>query len=860
MEKYDFQKIEKKWQKFWEEKEIFKVRDCSKSPKFYILDMFPYPSGAGLHVGHPRGYIATDVIAHYMRMKGYNVLHPMGWDAFGLPAENYAIKTGIHPEISTKQNIDRFKEQMKMIGLSYDWSREINTTDPEYYKWTQWIFLKFFHAGLAYNKTLPINWCPSCKTGLANEEVVGGKCERCGAEVTKKEIPQWVLKITAYAEKLLEELDKLDWPEKIKEMQRNWIGKSEGAMIKFQILNCKFQIEVFTTRADTIFGATFLVLAPEHPLVLEITPPEHSEEVKQYIEETKKKLDVERQEEKEKTGVFTGAYAINPATEKEIPIWIADYVLPYYGTGAIMAVPAHDQRDFEFAKKYNLPIVKVIKPPEVLPHPFVREPGIWGKLERDIESECWEGEGTLVNSESFNGMSSQEARKKIVEWLQEKGLAEFAINYKLRDWIFSRQRYWGEPIPLVFCPECKKRVENSNIQIPNLKKVLNSKFQIQNYEYSLGEVLNPGWIAVPEEKLPLTLPKVEKYQPTGTGESPLAAIKDWVETKCPKCGAPAKRETNTMPQWAGSCWYFIRYVDPKNNKALADRKLMEYWLPVDFYVGGAEHAVLHLLYARFWTKFLYDQGILPFDEPFLKLRNQGLILAPDGQKMSKSKGNVINPDDFIKEYGADAFRLYEMFMGPFDQPISWDPKGILGTKRFLEKVFQIVNCKLQIGESENNKEAENRLKRKLHQTIKKVTEDIEKMRFNTAIAAMMTYVNELEKSKVYSLSLIKPLVLLLAPFAPHFAEELYHQIEETDKSIFEEKWPEYDENLIEEEMITLIIQINGKVRDQIQVKKGILEKEAKELALKSEKIQKWLKGKEIKRIIFIKDRLVNFVI
>jgi len=656
-------------------------------------------------------------------------------------------------------------------------------------------------------------------------------------------------------------------------MQRNWIGKSEGAMIKFQIPNLKSQtnsksqvpnskqfIKVFTTRPDTIFGATFLVLAPEHPLVLEITPPEHSEEVKQYIEETKKKLDVERQEEKEKTGVFTGAYAINPATEKEIPIWIADYVLPYYGTGAIMAVPAHDQRDFEFAKKYNLPIVKVIKPPEVLPHPFVREPGIWGKLERDIESECWEGEGTLVNSESFNGMSSQEARKKIVEWLQEKGLAEFAINYKLRDWIFSRQRYWGEPIPLVFCPECKKRVENSNIQIPNLKKVLNSKFQIQNYEYSLGEVLNPGWIAVPEEKLPLTLPKVEKYQPTGTGESPLAAIKDWVETKCPKCGAPAKRETNTMPQWAGSCWYFIRYVDPKNNKALADRKLMEYWLPVDFYVGGAEHAVLHLLYARFWTKFLYDQGILPFDEPFLKLRNQGLILAPDGQKMSKSKGNVINPDDFIKEYGADAFRLYEMFMGPFDQPISWDPKGILGTKRFLEKVFQIVNCKLQIGESENNKEAENRLKRKLHQTIKKVTEDIEKMRFNTAIAAMMTYVNELEKSKVYSLSLIKPLVLLLAPFAPHFAEELYHQIEETDKSIFEEKWNEYDKNLIEEEMITLIIQINGKVRDQIQVKKGILEKEVKELALKSEKIQKWLKGKEIKRIIFIKDRLVNFVI
>jgi leucyl-tRNA synthetase len=829
MEKYNPTKIEKKWQKFWEEKGIFKAENFSKKTKFYILDMFPYPSGAGLHVGHPRGYIATDVFAHYMRMKGYNVLHPMGWDAFGLPAENYALQTGIHPEVSTKQNIARFKEQMKMIGLSYDWSREINTTDPDYYKWTQWIFLLFFKKGLAYNKTLPINWCPSCKTGLANEEVVQGKCERCGAEVTKKEIPQWVLKITAYAERLLKDLNKLDWPEKIKEMQRNWIGKSTGADIKFQIPNSKFQIKVFTTRPDTIFGATFLVLAPEHPLVLEITTPKHKEEVERYIKETKKKLDVERQEEKEKTGVFTGAYAINPATQEEIPIWVADYVLPYYGYGAIMAVPAHDQRDFEFAKKYHLPIKEVILAQNI-------------KERRELK-EAYEGEGILVNSGQFSGMSSDEARTEITKWLKEKNLAEFTVNYKLRDWIFSRQRYWGEPIPLVFCENCKKRIESGNYK---------------EGEFSKGELLNPGWIAIPEEELPLRLPKVEKYQPTGTGRSPLAAIKDWVETKCPKCGASAKRETNTMPQWAGSCWYFIRYVDPKNDKALADRKLMEYWLPVDFYVGGAEHAVLHLLYSRFWVKFLYDQGILPFDEPFLKLRNQGLILAPDGQKMSKSKGNVINPDNLVKEYGADAFRLYEMFMGPFDQPIAWNPKGILGTRRFLERIWRLAQSAISKKE-ETEFEEEKKMQRKLHQTIKKVTEDIEEMKFNTAISALMIYVNELEKFKVYSLELIKPLILLLAPFAPHFAEELYHQLEKTNKSIFEEEWPKYDPKLIKEETFQLIIQISGKTRDIIEAPVGISEEEAKKLALKSEKIQKWLKGKEVKKTIFIKDRLINFL-
>lgn len=856
MKNYNPQKIEKKWQKFWEEKKIFKAKDFSKKPKFYILDMFPYPSGEGLHVGHPRGYIATDVIAHYMRMKNYNVLHPMGWDAFGLPAENYAIKTGIHPAITTKQNIKRFKEQMKMIGLSYDWSREINTTEPEYYKWTQWIFLLLFHRGLAYRQELPINWCPSCKTGLANEEVVGGKCERCGTAVTKKTIPQWVLKITAYAERLLKDLDKLDWPEEIKEMQRNWIGKSCGAKIKFPIENSKLQIEVFTTRPDTIFGATFLVLAPEHPLVLEITSSEHVEEVKKYIEETKKKLDIERQEEKEKTGVFTGAYAINPANGKKIPVWVADYVLPYYGTGAIMAVPAHDQRDFEFAKHYHLSIQEVIRP-----HNGHNAENI--KSHRTLK-EAYEGEGILINSGRFNGMSSEKARKEIVKWLKEKGLAEFAVNYKLRDWVFSRQRYWGEPIPLVFCPRCKERVENSKIQISNSKQVKNStskvqKFKIDGYEYSEGEILNPGWVALSENQLPLTLPKVEKYQPTGTGESPLAAIEGWVETKCPKCGAPARRETNTMPQWAGSCWYFIRYVDPNNNKEIASKNLMEYWLPVDFYVGGAEHAVLHLLYSRFWTKVLYDARVINFDEPFLKLRTLGVILAPGGEKMSKSKGNVINPDDLIKEYGADAFRLYEMFMGPFDQPISWDPKGILGTKRFLEKLLQIVNCKLQEGECKDKEEKQ--IKRKLHQTIKKVTEDIEAMKFNTAVASMMEFINELQTANCkLQTEEIEKFLLILAPFAPHFAEELYHQIKDTDKSIFEEKWPEYDKELIKEETFRLIVQINGKRRDIIEAPVGISEEQAKDLAFKSEKIQKWLKEKQIKKVVFVRNKLINFVI
>ena len=786
MKEYDPKAIERKWQKKWKEGKIFEAKDFSKNPKFFILDMFPYPSGDGLHVGHPRGYVGSDIIANYKRMKGFNVLHPMGWDAFGLPAENYAIKTGIHPAISIKENIVRFKKQMENIGLSYDWSREVNTTDPDYYKWTQWIFLRLFEKGLAYQSILPINWCPSCKTGLANEEVVSGKCERCGTLVTKKNIKQWVLKITDYAEKLLDGLERLDWPEKIKEMQRNWIGRSEGADIIFPISDSDLEIKVFTTRPDTIFGATFMVLAPEHELVEKITTADKKIEIKEYQEETKKKLDIERQvEDKEKTGVFTGAYALNPATKEKIPIYIADYVLPHYGYGAIMAVPAHDERDHDFAERFKLEIKEI-------------------GLNKTIEQAT-------------------------------KLYGEKTINYKLRDWIFSRQRYWGEPIPLVFCEKCKERIE---------------KGEYKKGEFSKGELLNPGWTALSDKELPLELPKLEKYQPSGTGESPLGQVKDWVQVKCSKCGNIAVRETNTMPQWAGSCWYFIRYIDSKNKKELVDKKLAKYWLPVDFYIGGAEHAVLHLLYSRFWIKVLYDSKIIDFNEPFLKLQTIGLILASDRQKMSKSRGNVINPDSVIENYGADAFRLYEMFMGPFDQPISWDTEGILGTKRFVEKVWNIFS-------ELNGKDSKN-IERKLHQVIKKVTEDIEAQKFNTAIAIMMEFVNEAQNHGI-SQKQAENFLKILAPFAPHIAEELWQMLGYKD-SILKEKWPEYDKKLIKEEAFYLVVQINGKLRDTIGTPLGISEKEAKKLALESEKIQKWLENKKIKKTIFVKDKLINFVV
>ena len=872
---YNPRKIENKWQKVWEEIGIFKAGDFSKKPKFYVLDMFPYPSAEGLHVGHPRGYIATDIFGHLMRRRGFNVLHPMGWDAFGLPAENYAIKTGIHPEITTKKNIKRIKEQLKMIGLGYDWSREINTTDPEYYKLTQKIFLLLYKMGLAYEAVLPINWCPSCKTGLANEEVVDGKCERCGTEVTKKDLRQWVLKITAYADKLLKDLDLLDWPEKIKEMQRNWIGRSEGWSIKFQIPNSKFQIEVFTTRADTLFGCTYLVVAPEHSIIQKLKSNiQNLKSIEEYIEEAKKKLERERiSEVKEKTGVeLKGIKAINPINGREIPIFVADYVLPHYGTGAVMAVPCHDQRDFDFARKYNLPMIEVIKPYEEKKELPKEAPLI---ISNGRYQMAYEGEGFLINSGRFTGMKSEEAREEIGKFLAKKnlpptifrekdlskqnpqkvvgGLAKKAVYYKLRDWVFSRQRYWGEPIPLVFCENCARKLKN--LKTSELKN------------FNKGEILNPGWIAIPEEELPLKLPKVERYKPTGTGESPLAAISEWLKTKCPKCGGPAKRETNTMPQWAGSCWYYLAYVmlgnqksKIKNQKFVWDKEKIRYWLPVDLYVGGAEHAVLHLLYARFWTKVLYDAGWIKFKEPFLKLRNQGLILAPDGQKMSKSRGNIINPDPLIEKYGVDAFRLYEMFMGPFEEPISWNTKGLIGMKRFLDKVWNLFGKEKSVISIEEDKEIE----RILHKTIKKVTEDIENFRFNTAISALMILVNELQ-NRNYGIWHLKTLIFLLVPFAPHISEELWQKYFvqggtlNIRNSIHYQLWPKYDPKLIKEEMITLVIQVNGKVRDKVEVEADISEEKAKELALSREKIKKWIGGKAIKKVVFVPGKLINFV-
>jgi len=827
---YNLLKIGKRWQRIWEKSGVFKARDFSKKPKFYVLDMFPYPSSEGLHVGHPRGYIATDIFAHLMKRKGFNVLHPIGWDAFGLPAENYAIKTGIHPEIITKRNIKRMKEQMKMIGLGYDWEREINTTNPEYYKITQKIFLLLYKMGLAYETTLPINFCPSCKTGLANEEVVDGKCERCGTEVTKKDLRQWVLKITAYADKLLKDLDLLDWPEKIKEMQKNWIGKSEGWEIGFKIATSDKKqetgIKVFTTRIDTLFGATYLVLAPEHPLIEKLKNRiSNFKFVEQYIKESKKKLERERiSEMKEKSGIeLKGIKAINPVNDREIPIFVADYVLIHYGTGAVMAVPCHDQRDFDFARKYNLSMVEVIKPykeKKELPKevPLVISNGRF--------KESYEGEGFLINSGRFTGMKSEEAREAIGEFLAKRNLTKKAVYFKLRDWIFSRQRYWGEPIPIVHCQKC-------------------------------------GIVPIPEKDLPLKLPRVKKYQPTGTGESPLSNILRWVNTKCPKCGGPAKRETNTMPQWAGSCWYFIAYLLHKNKEYSWDKRKINYWLPVDLYVGGAEHAVLHLLYARFWTKVLYDAGWIKFKEPFLKLRNQGLILAPDSQKMSKSRGNVINPDSLIEKYGADSFRLYEMFMGPFDEPINWQTEGLIGMKRFLEKVLKLSDRAKEIIPAKEDQEIE----RILHKTIKKVTEDIENFRFNTAISALMILVNKLQ-NKNYGIWHLKTLISLLAPFTPHICEELWQKHFskirnlkfEIRNSIYNQPWPKYNPELVKEEIITLVIQVNGKVRDKIEVEANISEEKAKELAISREKIKKWLKDKKIKKVVFIPGKLINIVI
>jgi leucyl-tRNA synthetase len=800
---YPFKKIEKKWQKIWAKNnfKIWHTKDF-KGKKIYILDMFPYPSGEGLHVGHVEGYTGTDILSRYYRMNGYNVLHPMGWDAFGLPAENYAIKMKKNPMNFVPKNIKRYKKQMIMMGLSYDWQREINTTDPDYYKWTQWMFLKMYEKGLVYEKAAPINFCPSCKTGLANEEVVQGRCERCGSETEIRYLNQWHIKITAYADRLLEDLDELDWPENVKEMQRNWIGKSEGYEVDFRIIDQEYRITVFTTRLDTIFGVTFLVLAPEHPLCLKIAKEEYYFSVKNYIEDVLKKPERERKIEEEMSGVFTGSYAVHPFTGEKIPIWISDYVLYSYGTGAIMGVPAHDSRDYEFAKKFNLKIIPVIGP----------------EKNKEPDNLPFEDYGYLINSFDFNGLDSKTAILKIGEELENKNIGKKAIYYKLRDWVFSRQRYWGEPIPLVRCPKC-------------------------------------GIVPLKEKDLPLKLPKVKSYEPTGTGESPLKNIQKWVKTKCPKCKGPAERETHTMPQWAGSCWYYLRYIDPKNKKEFANYKKLKYWLPVDIYVGGVEHAVLHLLYARFWHKFLYDLGLVPTKEPFKKLVNQGLILGPDHEKMSKSRGNVISPDEVVEKYGADTLRMYEMFMGPFEEVKPWDTQGIIGVHRFLNRIWELTK---KIKKEKIKKEKDQEILRELNRLIKKVSEDIESFKFNTAISAMMEFINFISNKKV-SIETWKTFVKLLFPFAPHISQEIWSLL--GNKSLLDyEKWPKYDSKYIEEKTRKIIIQIDGKKRDEIEILEDQIDIEKlKEIVLNRPRVKKFLENKKISKIILAQNKILNIV-
>ncbi|MCD6550062.1 leucine--tRNA ligase [bacterium] len=797
--KYNPQEIEKKWQDFWERNNFWRAQDFSDKPKQYILVEFPYPSGEGLHVGHVRGYTAMDIIARKRRMEGYNVLFPIGWDAFGLPAENYAIKKGIHPSKTVEKNIENYRRQIKSLGLSFDWSREINTTNPKYYKWTQWIFVQLFKKGLAYQAEIPINWCPSCKIGLAHEEVVGGKCERCGTPVVQKKKKQWMLRITKYADRLIDDLKSLDFLDEIKTQQIEWIGRSYGTEIDFRVKDSDKIIKVFTTRPDTLFGVTAVVIAPEHPLVDELIKPPYLKEAKDYIERSKHKTEFERTKlEKEKTGVFTGSYCINPVNNEEVAVWIGDYVIATYGGGAVMVVPAHDKRDYQFAKKYGLEIKEVIKG-------------------GDISREAFVEYGRLINSGEFSGMTSQEAIEKITQWLEKKGLGKKTVHYKLRDWIFSRQHYWGEPIPIVHCSKC-------------------------------------GPVPVPEEELPVQLPYVEKYQPTTTGESPLATIEEWVNVRCPKCGGPARRETDTMPNWAGSNWYFMRYCDPQNDDRLADFDKLKYWLPVDWYDGGPEHITLHLLYSRFIYKFLYDIGVTPTSEPYHKRTLHGIVLAQDGRKMSKSLGNVVNPDDVIGKYGADTLRVYEMFMGPFDQAIAWNPESVNGVFKFLRKVWNLViECK-------NNQENNLEVLKKVHQLNKKISEDIEQAKFNTAIAAFMEFVNfaQANKEKIGK-KVLERMLLLLAPFAPHISEELW-KVTGHQRSIFEEKWPEYNPELVKEETILLVIQVNGKVRDKIEVSADISQEEAKKLALKQEKVQNWIGNKEIKKVIFVPKKLINIVV
>ena len=773
---YNPKEIEKKWQKIWEEKKAFAATDDYSKPKFYALVEFPYPSGQGLHVGHPRPYTALDIVARKRRMQGYNVLYPMGWDAFGLPTENYAIKNKIHPKEVTKQNVARFKAQLQSLGYSFDWDREINTTDPNYFKWTQWIFLKLFKAGLAYKSEMPINWCTSCKCGLANEEVVNGVCERCGSEVVRKVKSQWMLKITKYADKLIDDLDDVDYIERVKVSQKNWIGRSHGAEVDFQLKDKEEKLRIYTTRPDTLFGVTYMVVSPEHPYLDKYKDEiANWDEIVAYREMAARKSDFERTElAKEKTGVeIQGLTAVNPVNGKEIPVWVSDYVLMSYGTGAIMAVPAHDDRDWEFAKKFNIPVIEVIEGGNVEEAAFT-----------DVAT------GTLVNSGFLTGKSVEEAKKAIIEWLEEK------TNFKLRDWVFSRQRYWGEPIPIVKCEKC-------------------------------------GYVPIPEEELPLELPEVDNYMPTDNGESPIANIRDWVETTCPCCGGKAERETDTMPQWAGSSWYFLRYIDPHNDKALASREAMEYWLPVDWYNGGMEHTTLHLLYSRFWHKFLYDQGVVPTKEPYQKRTSHGMILGENGEKMSKSRGNVINPDDIVNAYGADTLRTYEMFIGTFDAAAAWSDDGVKGCRRFLERVWKLQDMVV------DGDEYSPELETKIHQTIKKVSSDFENLKYNTAIAAMMALINDFYKAGKLTKADFKTLIHLLNPVAPHITEELW-QIMGFEGYLYENTWPEYDEEKTIEKMQEIAVQVNGKVRATVK------------LAIDADK--------QIVKEIYVPGRIINIVV
>lgn len=817
MSKYQPKLIESKWQEVWEKTGLNDTDPVSKKGKRYILDMFPYPSGDGLHVGHFKGYTASDVISRYYRLKGYCVLHPMGWDAFGLPAENYAIKTGVHPKITTAQNISNIKKQMQITGLSYDWSREINTTDPEYYKWTQWIFLKLFEAGLAYESEAPINWCPSCKTGLANEEVAEGKCDRCGSQVEMKNIRQWILRITKFADRLLEDLEELDWPQSIKDMQVNWIGKSQGLEIDFKVDSSNEKLTVYTKFPETIFGVTYLVIAPEHPLVDILTIKSHHNDVKEYIKLSTSKSDLERTSlDKHKSGVFTGSFCINPVNGKKVPIWVADYVIGNYGTGAVMGVPGSDHRDFEFAAKFGIEIIRVI-----------------GKTPQDISyiqaQEDVLEEGFLVNSDQFNSFPTPDpAREKIMDWMISQGFGQRKVNYHLRDWIFSRQRYWGEPIPLVHCDKC-------------------------------------GIVAIAETDLPLRLPDVEKYEPTGTGQSPLAAISDWVNTKCPKCSGPAKRETNTMPQWAGSCWYYLRFIDPKNSDQFVGNETEQYWMNIDWYIGGAEHAVLHLLYARFWHKFLYDLGVVSTKEPFQKLSSVGLVLADDGRKMSKSLGNVVRPDDIIKEYGADTLRVYECFMGPFENAIAWDPTSINGVYKFLCRVWEVVGRDTLEGQQPEDNETDIAL----NNLGKKVADDIMLMKFNTSVATMMEFIN-LVYHKDLTLEQRKTFLIILSPFAPHITEELWQKVltssiqPQTSKlrSVHQQTWPSFDPDKSKSIELTITIQVNGKMRDLIMIHSDIISDSDKveKMAKSAPKIAKFLENMEIKKVIYVPGKIINFVI